>query len=313
MSALPNEPKPNLIANLTAVPTPPRELIEEQDLVVRQARALVISSVEDYDAAGKFLNEVVVVGKKKVWNFFEPFVRGADALHKMLTKARGENLAPWEEAESLIKSARVSYFAEQKRKQEAEMRERERIAREQEEARKRAEAEAERKRAEEEAARIREDAERRRIEAEAEAERQRNAAAEARTKREREDAERVARELEEKAAEEARRAEEEAAQIQASGEATAAAIAAEPVHLALPTQTGGTKLKGVAETWKCDRTKFDRVAFALWIAEDPKHRAKYIEEPAWKILDAEANQLRSQFDVSGIVVGPKYTGRAGAK
>lgn len=307
MSALPNEP---ITPRPVAVVTPPPEMLESEDLVVRQANALVIASEDDYAEAGKFLNSVIVAGKKKVFEFFDPHVRRAHEAHIALTSDRAKHLAPWEKAEAIVKNARVLFFRQQKEREESERRERERAARALEDERQRQEAEGERRRAAEEAARILAEAEQRRINAEAEAERQRNRAEEASNAAAREAAQKRARDIEEQATREALAAEETAAEIAAAGEATAHAIETAPVHLALPSQATG-KLKGVAEVWGVNKDEWNPVAFAKWIAADPEGRAKYIGAPAWPLLTAEAKQQKSKFDVGGIIAGPKYSGRAG--
>lgn len=309
MSALP-EIVDFVPEHLTVVTAPP-ELVKEEELVVRQSRALIIASEADYNAAGTFLNTVIVAGKKKVHDLFDKHVKRAFEAHRELTADRAKHLAKWEEAERIVKDARVKFFREEEERRQAEQRERERVARALEEERKRQEAEAERQRADAEAARIRKEAEDRRVAAEAEAERLRNIAAE-QNDRARAEAEQRAKEIEEEAARETAAAEVAATSIAESGEATAQAIAAEPVHLALPTAPS-ERLAGVAKTWGVDKTQWNVVEFAKFIAADPVGRAKYIGEPAWKILDAEAKQLKSQFDVPGIVAGPKYSGRAGGR
>jgi hypothetical protein len=209
-----------------------------------------------------------------------------------------------------VKSARVAYFQQQERKREQEQRERERIARQLEEERLRQEAEAERRRAEEQAEQMRQEAETRRIAAEAEAERLRNRAAEEASERARQEAEQRAKEIEEQAARDAQRANETAAQIEQAGQETADAIASQPVHVTLGPEPG-ERLTGVAGTWCADREKWDSLAFALWIAENPQERHIYIGEPAWKVIDARAKQQKSKTEIGGITVYRKLSGRAG--
>lgn len=291
--------------------TPPAEMIESENLVIRQANALVIASDEDYEEAGAFLNHVIVAGRKQVEDFFAPHVKRAFEAHRALTSDRAKHLEPWEEAERIVKERRVTYFRAQEEKRQAEQRERERQARALEEERKRQEAEAERQRAAAEAERVRAEAEARRVAAEAEAERLRNIAAEqAASDSARRAAELRAREIEEQSAREAKASEEAAAAIAEAGEETAKAIEAEPVHLAIATAPA-PKLTGVAQTWTVDKENWDPVAFAEWIAESPKTRAKYIGAPAWTLLVAEAKQQKSLFRVGGITAGPKFSGRAG--
>lgn len=286
------------------------ELEKSENLVVRQAHALVISSDDDYAAAGEFLNKVIVAGRNQVHEVFDDDVAYAHQGHQRALAKRARYLEPWESAEALVKKARVDYYQQAEAKRKAEQQAREAAARKLEEDRRRQEAEAERQRAEEEAKRRREEADRRRVEAEAEAEKMRNKAAEEATESARLEGERKAKELEEQAARDAKAAEESAAAIAEAGEAAAAAIEAEPIHLELPSLPG-KKLGGVAKAWGVNDKEWDREAFALFIAEDPKGRAKYIGAPAWSLLREEAKQQKSQFRVGGIQAGEKYSGRTG--
>jgi hypothetical protein len=305
------------------VVTPPPEMVESENLVVRQAHALVIASDEDYAEAGEFLDRVIVAGRKAVEAFFNPHVKRAHEAHTALTTDRAKHLRPWEEAERLVKEARVAYFQLQSEKAERERVERERAARALAEEQRRQEAEAERRRVAAEVQRRREEAEARRVEQEAEAERQRNLAAEQQlSDQARQQAEQRAREIEEAAAREAAAAAAAVTQIAEAGEAAAQAIEQEQIHLDLPSAPA-KKLGGVAKAWGVDKERWDRVAFALWIAGNPekdspawiaaRDRAKYIGEPAWALLTSEAKQQESLFDVGGITAGPKLSGRAGAK
>lgn len=306
MSALPNEP-----INTIHLVTPPKEMIESENLVVRQANALVIASDGDYHGANDFLNSVIAAGKREVEEFFAPHVARAFEAHRALTTDRKKHLEPWEEAERLVKLAMGTYFRAAEQKRIAEQRERERKARELEEERQRQEAAAERERAQAEADRRRKEADENRIAHEAEAERLRNIAAEV-NDRERRAFEEQAKEIEERSEREAKEAEAEAAQIAASGEAAAQAIEQEPVHVEIASAPAA-KLKGVAQPWTVDKENWDPIAFAKWIAQDPAGRAKYIGEPAWTLLIAEAKQQKSLFSVDGIKAGPKTSVRMGAR
>lgn len=306
MSALPNEP-----INTIHLVTPPKEMIESENLVVRQANALVIASDEDYNGAQDFLNSVIAAGKREVEELFNPHVKRAFDFHRALTADRAKHLKPWEEAERLVKLAMGTYYRAAEQKRVAEQRDLERKARELEEERQRQEAAAERERAQAEADRRRKEAEARRIEQEAEAERLRNVAAEQNDKQ-RQEAEARAKEIEEQSAREAQEAEAEAARIAASGEAAAQAIEQEPVHVEIASAPAA-KLKGVAQPWTVDKEDWNPVAFAKWIAKDPEARAKYIGEPAWTLLIAEAKQQKSLFSVDGIKAGPKTSVRMGGR
>jgi len=317
MSALPDTPDPRTPLHLVV---PPAEMVESEDLVIRQANALVIASDDDYKQAGDFLNQVIVAGRKQVEEFFNPHVGRAFDAHRALTADRAKHLKPWTDAERIVKDARVTYWQAQQARIETERRERERVALAQAEEQKRQEAEAELRRAEDEAQRRRDDAETQRVADEAEAERLRNAAAEEANDTARQQIEQQAAEIEAKAERETQSAEADAARIEQSGQAAAAAIAAEPIHLDLPSAPT-SKLGGVAKAWGVDKEEFDRVAFALWIAGNPAEgspayvaataRAKYIGEPAWALLTSEAKQQEKLFDVGGITAGPKYSGRTG--
>jgi hypothetical protein len=289
---------------------PPQEMIESENLVLRQAHSLVISSDDDYTEAGRFLNEVIVAGRNQVHDLFDPHVDRAFAAHRALTSDRNKHLEPWEQAEKIVKAARVTYFQKEEARRDSERRERERAAKALDDERKRQEAEAERQRATEEAQRRREEAEARRIAAEAEAEKLRNLAAEQASDAARRDAERRAMEIEATAKREAEVAEATASAIAEAGEAAAQAIEQEPTHVELPSAPA-QRLGGVTKTWGVDKENWDAVAFAEWIAVDPKSRARYIGAPAWPLLAAEAKQQKSLFCVGGITAGPKFSGRAG--
>lgn len=316
MSALPN------IEPLTyPLPVVPAEMIESKNLVIRQANALVIASDDDYKEAGEFLNTVIIAGKREVHILFDEHVETAFAAHRKLTASRAKYLQPWEEAERLVKAARVAYFTEQSDKTERERIERERAAKALAEEQQRQEAEAERQRSAAEAQRRRDEAEARRLAGEAEAERQRNLAAEHElSDQARRQAELRAKEIEEATAREVAAAEAAAEQIASAGEAAAQAIEEEPVHLALPSAPS-QKLTGVSQAWGVDKEQWSPVEFALWIAGNPPQgspawasacdRAKYIGAPAWPLLTAEAKQQKSLFNVGGITAGPRFSGRAG--
>lgn len=294
----------------------PQNLVEEEALVVRQAHAVVIAGEDDYRDAGEFLNKVIVPLRKQVESHFDPKVARWYAGWQAEIADRKTHLDPLEKAEKIVKACRAKFIQERDERLERERLERERAAMAVEVERRRQEAEAERERAAAEAERVRQEAERRQIAAEAEAERLRNTAAE----EEDLEAERRAAELEHQAAEERAAAEARAAEIATAGEQTALAIAAEPIHLDLPDESA-ERLTGTSKTWKCNRADWDPVKFALWIAGDPPDgsaahiaataRAKYIKEPDWSLLDAEAKAQKSRFSVGGIKAGQKYSGRAG--
>jgi hypothetical protein len=316
LSALPNEE-----STAVTVFVPPRELIEEMDLVVRQARALVIASREDYEEAGEFLNKVIIAGKKKVESFFRPHIQRAHAPWKALCDDLTVNLEPWETAEEAVKAKRVRFFLDDKAREDRERADRERAARALREEQQRQEAEAERQRSAAEAQRRREEAEARRLAGEVEVERQRNLAADQEmSDQARRHAELRAKEIEEATAREVAAAEAAAEQIASAGEAAAQAIEQEPVHLALPSAPA-QRLGGVSQAWGVDKEHWNPVDFALWIAGNPpegspawaaaRDRAKYIGAPTWPLLTAEAKQQKSLFNVGGITAGPKFSGRAG--
>lgn len=310
---------------------PPDEMLNAEGLVVRQAQALVIASDDDYKQGRAFLNQVILPGKAKVVEFFEPHVRRANEAHKALTKARQEHLDPWAQAEAATKAALAEYSAKREAENRRAQAEAERIARAQAEEQRRQEAEAERLRAQAEAEQRRQEAERLAAEAKAEAEARRKAMTEAAQANcphgstlagkcatfeqcERRVQEQLAAEERERdaaAREEIERLEREAAAIEQAGKETAGAIMAERLDVTAPA-VAVEKLKGAAGTWKCDREKWDPVAFAIWIAESPKDRAKYIGAPEWKILDAEAKSQRERFDVGGIVARKVQSVRGGA-
>lgn len=302
--------------SLVLVTTPP-EMVESENLVIRQANALVIASDDDYEQAGKFLYEVIVPGKEQVHELFDDHCSRAFENHRALTGARAKHLNPWETAERFVKAERVRYFREKEEREETERRERERKARAIEDERKRQEAAAERERAEEEAKRRRDEAETKRLAAEVEAERLRNIEANDREKRA---ADLRAKQIEEEAARESQRAEAEAVAIAKAGEEAAKAIEQEKTIVDLPAEAG-SRLTGVSKPWGVNKEKWDRIAFALWIAGNPAEgspayiaateRAEYIGEPAWSLLTAKAKQQKHLFNVGGIEAGIKYSGRAG--
>lgn len=306
-----------------------KEMEEAEGLVVRQARALQIANDDEYKEAGEFLNAVIAKGKEQVLVTFDPHVRRAHEAWNGLTTDRRNHLAPWEEAERIVKAERVRYFTEAEKKAEAERQAAQEQAESLERMRQALEAKAARALAAEEAERIRNDAAR-----------QRQAAEVARFRaieealatgctheptcigvvlhqaREAGDAAEVRRIEQERArqvqAEKdmAQHLEAQAAQVQAAGEESAKAIAEEPVQVFVPTPAG-SRLGGVSGTWKCNREQWDPVAFAEWIAENPKARAHYIGAPAWGVLDAEAKAQKNLFRAGGITAAKVNSGRLG--
>lgn len=309
----------------------PKEMQESEGLVVRQARALVISSVDDYKAAGEFLNGVIVAGERAVRALFDPHVERANAAHKALTGDRAKHLEPWLAAKRLVTDARALFARQEDARRAAVARERQEEAERIERDRLAAEADAVRIQAEAEAERLRNEAmeiEEKRLDEEnrltdealaagcdhpvaclgaAQCTALRSADEEERAliAKRREDADRAARE----AAEEL---EQRAVQVEAAGVETAAAIAEEPVHVAVIDEPE-ERLGGVARAWKCRRDSVDLVAFVLWIAEDAPERVKYLSDkaPNWTLLDAEAKAHKKLFRVGGITASQHYGGRAG--
>jgi hypothetical protein len=268
---------PEVSAKPTVIPAVnvPAELENREGLVLRQARAIVIASDDDYDAGRQFLEEVILEGKRQVTDLFDGPKDGPPGPYRILfnaladmRKVKALHLAPWEQAENIVRPALGDYIVKRQARQFAED-----------------------KRRREEAERL----ERERIDQEAQAIRA--------------EAERRAQELRDQAATAGEAGadtsllEAQALEVEEAGKVEAEAVAAEPVAVAITTSTA-PKLKGTASTWKCDRAQWDPEAFAQWIAEDPKGRAKYIGAPAWTLLDAEAKAQKSRFAVRGIVAGP---------
>jgi len=112
--------------------------------LLAQAQDLQINNHEDYDASTPLLDRIDA-RKKNVVEFFEEPAKQANSVHKFITSLRSTLLLPLEQAETLVKSRRRDFRAEEERK---------RIQKEEEE-RKIAKAEQERQ-ALEEAARYEE-------------------------------------------------------------------------------------------------------------------------------------------------------------
>lgn len=275
-------------------------MVESENLIVRQARALVIETDEDYAAAGELL-QVAQAGLAEVGKLFDEHCRLADQAHKKLTGARERYAAPWKRAIEMIKAGAGAYYL---RKKETEKR----LA---DEARAKAEK-LERDRQEAEARAAREDAQRRadaaRLAAEAEAEKLRNAALELEADHKAGKCAGLpgcahcrAERLEVEAAVEAER-------IETEGNETAEAIRSEPVAVVVPAPAAdklkSSGISSVAVPWKCDRTEWDPTAFAGWVGENPAERGHLIKEPDWSALDKRAKAQGSKFDVRGIKAGP---------
>ena len=109
-----------------------QERIAEQGVAItEQALATVILTPAHYESAVELLN-VAAAFKAEVKAVFDPICDAANKAHKAATKARKDQMAPFIEAEKVIKERLNGYDLEQERIKRAEEARRERERREQE-------------------------------------------------------------------------------------------------------------------------------------------------------------------------------------
>lgn len=103
--------------------------------IVEQARAVIVTSNEGYELAGRFLKEVIRPFKDQILEVCRPVKEAANRAHKEAVAQEQKLLGPVEQAERLVKGQMAQWAAE------LERRRREEEARLREEARQRAEVE----------------------------------------------------------------------------------------------------------------------------------------------------------------------------
>jgi hypothetical protein len=89
------------------------EIIEETQLVVQQAHAIVITNDDDYAAAGEFLTKEIKAALRAVKEAFDPIVTAAHQAHRAATQKRKEHQEPLLEAERIVKAAMGTYHQAQ--------------------------------------------------------------------------------------------------------------------------------------------------------------------------------------------------------
>ena len=114
-------------------------LDEERHILVTKATVLVVTTDEDYSAAGEFL--VGVKGfLKRIGERLDGPCALAHEAHRSMTTLRNDMTGPCKKAETVVKGKMREYSQAQARKADAERRRLEAEAREVEEARRDAEA-----------------------------------------------------------------------------------------------------------------------------------------------------------------------------
>jgi hypothetical protein len=109
------------------------ELKQEASIVKVEAKAITVTTPEEYENAVAF-GRKIVDKIKKIEEFFKPIKDAANKAHKAITSKENEALEPLRAAKATVQTALVKYQNEQERKRRAE----------QEEQRKRLQAELER-------------------------------------------------------------------------------------------------------------------------------------------------------------------------
>lgn len=120
--------------NTITLPVPSRREIAKVEAaggeILDEARALRITTDEEYEAAGKFLVEVVKPGLARVDEVFDPNIRRWHEGHKAALEEKRGHAAPLLEAERIVKGGITGWRQEVARRQELERRKAEREARE---------------------------------------------------------------------------------------------------------------------------------------------------------------------------------------
>lgn len=109
--------------------------------LVTRAKALVITTDEEYQAAAEFLNAVSAL-RKAIKAEYDPLADAANVTHKKITSRRAELLANPDNAERIAKGTISAYLNEQRVKREKQAAEAQSMLRKQEEDRRLAEAES---------------------------------------------------------------------------------------------------------------------------------------------------------------------------
>lgn len=76
---------------------------KDREPIVALALELVITGPESYLEAGKLLTEFIKPGIREVHKHCDPICAATNTAHKVATAGRGNLLAPWESAETLVK------------------------------------------------------------------------------------------------------------------------------------------------------------------------------------------------------------------
>lgn len=101
----------------------PEVQVEQKALALPdEARAIVIRSDADYQAAARFLRDRCKAVLREVDATFDPIIRAAHLAHKEAVAQKAKVAAPIQEAEQIVKSAIGSYVREQERRQLEERR-----------------------------------------------------------------------------------------------------------------------------------------------------------------------------------------------
>lgn len=94
------------------------QLVAEGQLVVSQAREIVVDSAETWANAGEFLRSIKTVRQRIKETFDEPISR-AHAAHKSMIRARDQHDSPLKSAEVVVKTRMGAYKAEEARQRAA--------------------------------------------------------------------------------------------------------------------------------------------------------------------------------------------------
>lgn len=105
------------------MPTPELAAVEQHSLALPdEARALVIASDPDYQAACLFLRERIKAVLREADAAFDPIIKAAHTTHREAVAQKARVVAPTLEAERIAKAAISGYLREQERLRLAEHR-----------------------------------------------------------------------------------------------------------------------------------------------------------------------------------------------
>lgn len=250
---------------------PPADLSADVGGITAWAKALVISTKDQYADAAERLKQIKTIGGR-VAAFFKPMKLQADAAKKAILDAEKQMAGPLDEAERFAKAALLKFQQAEEAKAEAE--------------RKRLQAIADAQAAKEKAAREAEAATQRQIEEDA-----RRKANEARAKAavataaEKRRLDAIAQRADAKAAEAAGKADNKTAE--------AAAVMAPTVLIDHePAKVAGVNVRKV---WKFEI--IDRLALCKYICDNQRHDLLIINE---KVIDAYAKSMTKNATMPGV-------------